>query len=391
MRFDAELEGPIDTIDKGPITPTGGGNHAFVVAGQTVFVSGTTFFEDVSGFAALQPGDVVEVSGNIDANGILRASSVELQQNPVDPNNVELKGTVSILDINSKTFKINDLTVDYSTAALDPANFQPDNGQFVEVSGTLAGNSLTAHELELEDRAPVGAGDAAEIEGIVAAVDGAASTFTLVSGLQVAYGDARFEEGGPADIKTGAEVEVTGQVDASHVLQAIKIEVESDQDDPIVEVAAKVHTSASSQVTLFNGALEVQTTDDTRIKDDRDDMRTGFSVAELQPGDYVEIAATIGSGGELLATRIERDEPEDEVELKGPLASANEAARMIEILDVKVSFSAATEFEDANDNPTSEADFYAQANAGSLVKVEGRFNGNLIEAAEVSLEEDTPD
>ncbi|MDN5848293.1 MAG: DUF5666 domain-containing protein [Nitrococcus sp.] len=382
VRFDAELEGEIATLDLI--------NNSFTVAGQTVFVSGTTFFEGASGFADLRVGNVVEVSGNIDANGDLLASSVEVQQNPA--NEVEVKGTVENHDSANRSFVINALTVAYSGAVLDPVDLQVDDGQFVEVSGTLAGETLTAGKLELEDRVPIAAGDVALIEGIVGTVD-SASTFTLVSGVQVAHdSDTVFEGGTAADIQPGARIEVEGEVDGNGVLQAVTIELENGEDDPAVEVTAQVDTVDTSSDTLtLLGVVDVQATDDTRIKDDRDGVRAGFTVDAIQQGDYVEIAAII-EGDSLFATRIERGEPETndtgvvEVKLQGPLASEDTTNGTIIISGVTVDFGEDTEFEDAQETPITMEVFFDLAETADVAKVGGTFDGNLINAREVSLE-----
>jgi hypothetical protein len=52
---------------------------------------------------------------------------------------------------------------------------------------------------------------------------------------------------------------------------------------------------------------------------------------------------------------------------------------------------AQTEFEDANDNPLTAADFFAQVQVGALVKAKGALqNDGSILAEEVELE-DTDD
>lgn len=378
VRFDAELEGPVASIDRA--------NNSFTVAGQTVLVSATTVYEDTS-FETLAVNDVVEVSGKIDVDGKLRASSVELKQAPDDT--VEVKGTVQNLNPATQTFMINDLTVNYSGAVLDPVDFTLENGQFVEAEGSLVGGTLTATELELEDRVPVEEGDAVEIEGIVATVTG--SGFTLVSGQVVAYdGSTIFEQGNAAEIQPGAEVEVAGNIDAGGVLQALKIELE--ERDADIEIAALVSAVNRDTDTITLLGLNVQATNETRIKDDRDDITEPVSVDDIQVGDFVEIGA-FDRNGALVATRIEREEAETgqpEVELQARLDSEDEAGNMLVIRGVTILINDDTEFEDASDNPIDKSQFFAQIDAGDLVEAAGAFNGNLITAREVSLEEGTP-
>jgi DNA-binding transcriptional LysR family regulator len=111
------------------------GTDTFTVLGQTVFVDGGTVFANVAGIADLVAGtSAVEVHGQRDAAGVIRASRVELLVGPgvVD----EVRGVVAGKDASpgAGTFSIGGLstfTYDAETDIVGVVAF--DNGDLVEI------------------------------------------------------------------------------------------------------------------------------------------------------------------------------------------------------------------------------------------------------------------
>ena len=90
--------------------------------------------------------------------------------------------------------------------------------------------------------------------------------------------------------------------------------------------------------------------------------------------------------GTVRAALLERDDADDESELRGFVTAV--AAPTITILGVTIQTDGATEFEDENDQPISQAEFFSRAAAGSLVKVSGaETSDTTILAEEVELED----
>ncbi|MGQ0835952.1 MAG: DUF5666 domain-containing protein, partial [Gammaproteobacteria bacterium] len=85
----------------------------------------------------------------------------------------------------------------------------------------------------------------------------------------------------------------------------------------------------------------------------------------------------------IAAARVERDDDEDEIELRGP--AANVAQPQLTILGVTVMTDANTEFENESDGNISAAEFFARA-PGRLVSVDGRLEGTVLVAREIELE-----
>lgn len=236
VEFRDNLEGPVDP--NGVDVP----NSRLMVLGQTVIVNTETRIEDHDGtlitLADIQEGNVVEVSGLPKADGSIVATRIERKANAFDPNTmeIELKGTIANLDIQSSTFTIGGLLVDYGTA---PAQIKDapggvlSDGLFVEVKSRTApsGTPLTliASEVEVKSRLcdSLGRdGDHAEIEGFVTEFSSIDQPF-LVNGVSVqTTADTRYEHGTSGDVMNGVRLEVEGSLDADGVLVAMKVEFE---------------------------------------------------------------------------------------------------------------------------------------------------------------------
>ncbi|WP_306253299.1 DUF5666 domain-containing protein [Parvularcula sp. IMCC14364] len=144
--FDDAVQGPISAIDLA--------NNRLTILGQTVIITGTTSFDDSispASIAGLSVNDVVEVSGQFDANRDIIAFRIE----PKPANSeFEVHGFIENLNATNFTFNLNSLSVDYMTALIDNdfgAN-GPQNGDFVEVKGSSlnASGALFASELDFE-------------------------------------------------------------------------------------------------------------------------------------------------------------------------------------------------------------------------------------------------
>ncbi len=110
--FDSNAEGPIDSIGPAP--------NSLVVLGQLVLVNDMTQFGDIrSGdmimLSDLDVGNIVELSGFPDANGVLRATRIDRTQDAFVPGfAIETTGTVANFDGMNQTFNLHMLQVNFS-------------------------------------------------------------------------------------------------------------------------------------------------------------------------------------------------------------------------------------------------------------------------------------
>ncbi len=370
------LEATVEAVD------VAGGT--LVIAGQVVLVDGDTSFDDsiVPGsLVGVVAGDRIEVHGFVGSDGQVRATRIE-KSGPGEAE-VEVTGLVTDLDAMAKRFAIGSLVVDYSTAVLEDFGAGgPANDDLVEVKGTefLADGALKATRVEKEDGGLNGDdGDEAEVEGLVTRfvspldfdVAGQAVTTTAAT---------VFEGGTSADLAADIKVEVEGEFDAAGVLVAGKVQFKRSSS---VKLSALVDGVDATAGTLTVLGLTVVVDENTRREDQESDDHF-FAFADLRVGDWVEVAGfpDPSGSGRIVATRLERDEAEDEVELRGP-ADALEAPRF-RILAVNVETTPGTEFED-EESRIDAALFFATA-AGWTVEVDGSWDGASLTASKAEIE-----
>lgn len=370
------LEGSVEAVDV-----TGG---TLVIAGQVVLVDVDTSFDDsiVPGsLAGIVAGDRIEVHGFVDSDGQVHAT--RLEESGPGETEVEVTGLVAGLDTGARRFTIGSLVVDYSTAVLEDFGAGgPASDDLVEVKGAefLADGALRAIKVEKEDGGLNGNdGDEAEVEGFVTRF--VSLVDFDVAGQQVTTSAATaFEGGTSADLAVDVKVEVEGEFDAAGVLVARKVQFERSSS---VKLSALVDDVDSAAGTLTVLGLTVVVDEKTRKEDQESDDHF-FAFEDLRVGDWVEVAGypDASGSGRIVATRLERDDAEDEVELRGP-ADALEAPRF-RILGVNVETTPGTEFED-EESSIDAALFFATA-AGQTVEVEGIWDGASLTASKAEIE-----
>jgi len=387
---DEAVEGPVDSIDLVAGT--------LVVAGQLVITDASTSFDNSISPTALDglaAGNFVEVSGFPDADNNIRATRIERKAVAGIPPGEEVEVHGFVANLAATTFRINGLTVDFSTATID--NFPGGAitaGDFVEAKGVSfgAGGELIATKVELEaanggiDLADI---DDLEIEGFITRF--ASATDFDVSGLPVttnAQTVFEFEDDTPAsaaDLGLNVKVEVEGDVNASGVLVADKVEVKR---AAIVRITADVDSVDAPNNTFVVLGVTVRVDSLTRIEDKSDVDDENFMLSELMATDYVEMRGTVdvNGSGDVLAERVEREDPDPETIIQGFVESVSQP--MLSILGVTIETNGQTVFRDANDNVIGNPnDFFAAIDEGSVVKAKGmETSATVVLAEEVEIE-----
>lgn len=379
--FEDNVEGPIQSIDL--VTST------LVVLGQTVFVDeDTSFSSDIepSSLEGLMVGDVVEVSGFVDALGVIFATRVDRRP---PGGELEVTGTVTALDEANLLFNLGNLVVDYSSAMLEgfPGG-QPVEGDLVEAKGVDIGanGELLALTVELKDsEIPGEAGDEGEVQGIV-------TRFVSLTDFDVAgqavTTDAQtiYEDGVATDIALGVRVEVEGEFDGNGVLVADKINIKLEVSARVEAPVEAVDTDGGSLTLL---SIQVSTDSLTRFEDKSQAELTPFGLGDISIDDFVKVRGFQKSNeGTIIATRVERFNTRATATLRGFIGTVNDPD--FTILNVVVQTSASTEFKLKDNSIITAAEFFTQA-LGTLVKVKGNANGNIISADEVKLDDSDSD
>lgn len=390
--YDDDVEGPVDgLIDDG-------NSKRFTVLGTTVVVdSATTVFDDSFpgfNFDTINDNDVVEVSGLFDANGNLNATYIE-KEGVLNPGTttVELKGTAANTGGGAgrgDSFTINGITVNILPGAdvSDLPGGQVSDGQFVEAKGVYINTTtIDANEVELEDDFFGNDEDDVSIEGFISNfVD--IGNFT-VGNLQVDASSATLE---PASLQlgNGLKVEVEGPI-VNGTLIADEVEAEGGEIE--IEATVLSRDIAGNTITLVLGAVPGQITVNVDASTEMEDESGGnITVADIMPGNFLEVRAFDTGGSNLIATEIRRSASvNNDVILQGPLDDFDTGNNTITVLGILFDVNGSTDYEDANDNPLGQGNIGAAVfdgitSNGDIVKVKDDFPADGI-ADEVDVED----
>lgn len=361
VRYRSNVKGPLTALNV--IDPLLG-QASLTVFGQSVVTNAGTFFTGTD-LATLATGDLLEVSGALDPNGVIVATFIA-----ADPTIAAFKATGTVAGVTASEFTLGGLTVDYSSATLVRFDGQPvSDGQAVEVRGPPAAftspGSFRAETVERLPRVLIAEDAEVELEGRITHFvtsqdfDVAGQPVTTTAGTV-------FDRGSATDLRLGRRVEAEGNVDANGVLVATRVVVKRDNAVRLEGPLQSVDTAARTLGVLD---VSVQVRDSTRFKDESAASADPLTLADLVPGERVEVRAFL-DGDAVVASRIERADPDDRARLRGPLEAADATSGTVTVLGVTLATaSGVTRFEDAAENAISMADFFAMAQVGQSVSV----------------------
>ncbi len=373
VKYDDAVEGPIATGSISLVT------RSFVVLGQTVVVDAdTSYASPLFDLGSLADGNFVQVSGLIDSGGVIRATRIERKNASVQ---LEIRGVVA--NRTGTTYSINGQVVNTATAVIDAPGGAVNNGDYVEAMGTIlnGADELVATRVELEDgQSSVGeSGEEAEVEGYV-------SSFTSnnsfsVNGIPVI--SSVTPTGGT--LALNAKVKVEGTFNASGAIVASEVEVRTGASGSAstVRIDANVDSVSAAAGQFVVLGITVIVNANTRLEDQSAAAVRNFNLADLRGGgnpDFVEVRGVPQGNNTHVATLLQRQEPDFQGILRGPVGSLNNPS--FTILGVTVQTDDFTLFED-------DIDFFGGAvTVGDIVKV--KFPNppdSPILAEEVELED----
>ena len=362
--FDDAVQGPVATITPSP----DGQRKTLAVLGVRVLAERASTVFEHTGFDSLQPGDVVEVSGFVNGDGLLHATRIEkkIALRPGE-SEIERKGVISGLDTAAQRFTLDGLTVDYRNAELKDLPGGLADGQAVEVKGSLAGGLIQATRIEAEDEPLSGASGRVSLEGLVS--DFVSRDDFRVNGQRVDASQARLEPAGLV-LANGREVEVEGTL-VDGVLKAEKVEARGGDIELAARLAAVDSSAGTLTLDFFPGTVTVRVDSRSLLHDDEGGQP--LRLDQLAPGDFVTVKGYL-AGAAVVASKVKREkEPDDDV-LRGP-ASACDGSQ-VTVLGLSYALQpGVTEFDDDEDAGA----FCAAVNAGQgLVEIEdkaGRRDG----------------
>jgi hypothetical protein len=290
VRFTSELVGPV--------TGVGALGASIDVLGQFVRVTTATVVDGVpGGAAALNVGDIVEVSGFVDPGLLVdRYVATRIERRASAPAAYRVRGFVRELDATARTLRVGTQQFDLAATGV-PAGLS--NGQLVrrvvataQVGGRWPVSTIVVETRRVADR------DEAEVEGLITSLTSTARF--AVNGIGVDASAATFEDG-TAGVVLGARVKVRGRSSDGELIAA-SVDVRSDADAfndgvDLRDLIANLNTAAQTfqvrGVTVFYGTAPAPRFD-------------GGTVNDLENGVRVRVRAALSADRTRVeATRIE--------------------------------------------------------------------------------------
>ena len=229
VRFKDDLEGPITA------KPSAHAGATFDVLGVPVLVDGNTHFDDSienSGLTlgGLVVGNVIELSGDFDANGVLHATFIEGEHASAAGRTFEIKGDVSDLSgsFPNQTFSVNGVTFTMNSASqVHDLSVGLSNGLGVEVKTQSTSAPFIVTRVEGlagdfdEAENEVRGADEASVEGFIRNLTGSSPSFSFtISGTRVTTSATTV---GLGLVVANAHIEAEGPVGSTGEIKARKI------------------------------------------------------------------------------------------------------------------------------------------------------------------------
>jgi len=357
--YRSSIKGPIDSL-----VILAGGEGGIISLGQTIRSDVSTNFENTER-DALRPGDLIEVSGIQDEAGDIVASFVELK--PVLAN-YKLVGKLT--NVTADSFNIGSLIVNFSAASLKNfPNGLPEEGQTVQVTSDPVDYSppdrLIASSVEFFIPSLGIAGSSVELEGYV-------TSFTSIADFEISGfpvttlgSETDYLNGTTESLTLGVKVEVNGSLNENGVLEASGVIVKPTND---VRYEGSID-SIDLQTNLISAlGVSFEVRSGTRLEDKSDADLENIALADFSVGDRVKLRGYLDGSG-LVATRIEREDLDDDVRFRGLVNRENEVGGTLEVLGVLITPDVnITEFENRDGLLITQAEFHSLIEPGSIVK-----------------------
>jgi hypothetical protein len=336
--------------------------------GQSVIIDDATILKGID-FNDLAAGNVLQVSGWTDGNGMIQATYVALVAAADDA--VSVRGVIAEVNSMQKSMRINQLLVDYENADFNGFSTiqAPASGQMVFVSGTLDSNGiLVADEVRLLNDLAAEDADDVEIEGIVSQFF---SPENFVLGTTTIRTDIAtvFQGIDRGDIFVGCRLLIKGSLSQGLLLADEVIA----KDKVIIEgTVADVDTGSAEILLRGLGPLTIKTSDVTKI------FGVADKLEDIEIEKHVKILGYAAGADSVQAIQVKVEKSNDKVKLQGPVTSIGEPVVSVLGVDVDTRQIKDDGFETAQDGLISRDEFFSAVAVGDTVNAGGNLSGDLV-------------
>lgn len=380
VSYEPSVLGPVASID--PVA------NRMTVLGQMIIVSADTVLDGVS-LAGLNPGNFIQLTGNRDAAGALRATWIAPA--PLT-DQVKVIGNLANLQTDEGRFSIGQLSIDHNAANLSGLDVDLANGLSVIVSAPTSSldapaSTLKAATIDLATLALLDSGQRIEIEGIVSDVV-SDNRFSLDGRTVLTDANTLFQlvGGSPATaaaINRNTRVELEGSVDSSGAIRTTRITVIPSDESRLI---GRIESLDAGNQSLRVLGIDFGTT--TRTRYDNDESGSGAAeFTSLGVGSYVRIDASFIENT-LVASRIRVEQPDEEARLRGPVTRLDVNASVLEVLGVSLIDGGDTGYENLAGQELGRAGFLQSLRIGDLVEARWKeYQSTALPPDDVEIED----
>lgn len=327
--------------------------------------------------------DRIEVSGFVVGDGHILATLITMQDGSP---HYEVQGTVKNHNLAARTFDIGTLRIDYSAADIGHMRSiastswdgvvvhvrgeQWDGGGTAPAGGTLVATRVIPIGLGADDS------EEAKVEGFIRQVAGPGDV--VVNNLRVqTTGRTVFEGGTLDDLTVNAHVIVLGRLSGG-VLQAERVSFEG-KFELESNVLSLDDTTQSLTLTGFPG-ITILVDEQTEIEGEGD-LRT-FQGIRL--GDHLKIHGR-RSGDGIVATKLKRSNPSNNVKLEGIVSSATAPTLVLAGATIDTSAIPNDRFIQSDGTVIGRAAFFNRLVPGHQISLKGTLAADAVVWTSVRL------
>ncbi len=380
---------------RGPVSQVSPLINTLTVLGQTIVLSNETQLGagiELNQLENLPLNTTVQVSGLSTANGQIIATRIDIVD--IAPGDeLSLLGQISNLNLIDQRFMINNLSVDFTSAAINLENSSTlENGLSVLVTGNLENNIFSASTISgLRLSSVITEGISLDIEALISRFE-SAQDFDI-NGISVTTdGSTTYINGEETDLDLNSSLRVTGRINNNGVLVASNIEFVPLNIDilitaPVENIEILQNNAETPDIigSLQMLGLNMQVTTTTQFEDRLELEERDINLADfgtIQLNDTLDVRGTF-DGQNILLTQIIRIPATPTVRLRGLVNTTSNILLIVQGVQVTLS-PQSTQFIDSNGQAIDYFDFIAQA-PGHSVLTEGIATNHIISADSVQL------
>jgi hypothetical protein len=371
--FSDVLEGPVTAIVD---------DFQIEVLGQVVTITELTVLHGFKDLNELKLDNMLEVSGFINTEGKITASSIKLLQDEFNFASIlDIEGNVSLLDANNRTFQLNDnLTIDYSNAVFEgfsEADLQSTQYLAVFSEQNIQNGRIIAHTLfAIDNTLEVGLNY--EIEGLVTRF--VSTTDFDIDGLAMSINsDTVYKKGSSQDIQLNQRAIVTGTADANRIV-AKQITLFDHSKEVSLEASIEAIDLIQGTICILGETVLVDSFtlfSDDRSSNDLSDSFLSLNLEQFSLGDFVFVNAYRNQQGQVVATRLSKTALFESLYLSAQLESFQADLGIVMLFGQTVTRYTDTFYFDIDSNFITQTEFFnlLKNNPKTIINVTGTITG----------------